>query len=738
MHWQTTMLAFLLSLSLGLNAAEDYAGFMRQGQTLLQQGQYFLALDELQSAQKMASDSVQQAQAAGWLGIVHYQMRHFDKADALLRLATDLNYGDAKDRARWLATLADIQGERGQAEDALRLYAEALQAAGNDPELTIAVRLGQAPFLAPEKRWAELQNIGDALRAIGNTEGGHARHLVNLGTQARGLGAEGLQLAYASLEQARQEAVGQPRVLAEALAGLAQLYEDQQRREEALSLDRRAIQAAQDADAHDLLLDLEWRQGRLHRALAQLPAALAAYQRAVEHIEAIRQDIPVEYHNGRSSFRETLEPVYLGLADLLLQQAAQQAGTAKLQSLRRARDAVELIKQSELEDFLGGRCAVQGAKRAPLETIEPKTAIVYPIILPDRLELLVSSGSELQQFTQPVAANTLQRLARKMAHSLRTGESDIQALAGEFYHWLIAPIKPWLEQHQVQTLVMVPDGVLRLIPLGALYDGEHYLVEHYAPATTLGLTLLETVPLQQQQNHKALLAGMSEAGPVVEHLPSIFIGALAGATGRGIDRLDAQRLLKEPVFRQKIKEQLSLPGVAQEIDSLRREIPNTLLMNESFTVSSFQRHLAEEPYSIVHIASHGVFGKTANTSFIMAYDNVINIDELETVLKSDTFKQQSVELLTLSACQTAEGDDRAPLGFAGVAIKTKVRSAIGTLWPVSDEAAAKLMAVFYKALAQPGISKAQALQQAQIAILREKGFENPFYWAPFILVGNWL
>lgn len=758
MHRHSFTLAFFFSFSLSLNAAEGFEGFLRQGQTHLQQGQYYLALDDGQSAQGSAANSVQQAQALGLLGLAHYQMRHFEKADALLHQAMDLGAGEAQERARWMVALANIQTERGQPEEAGRLYAQASQAVGDNPALALGIRLGQVQLLPPEKRLNELQEIRSALRNIGSAAD-RARYSVNLGTQARVLGAAGLKLAYESLEQARQDAVGQPRILAEALGGLAQLYEDQQRQDEASHLNRQAIQAAQSADARDLLLDLEWRQGRLHRALKQIPEALAAYERAVEHIEAIRQDIPVEYHDGHSSFRETLEPVYLGLADLLLQQASQQNGVPKVALLRHAREAVELIKRSEIEDFLGGRCAVQATKSALLESVESNTAVIYPVILPDRLELLVSSGNELQQFTQPVSAATLQGLARKMAHSLRMGHSDSQAIARQLHGWLIGPLEPWLRQHQVKTLVMVPDGALRLIPLSALHDGGHYLVERYALATSPGLTLMDPEPLQQRGG-KALLAGMSEPGAVVDHLPSLLLGALAGgATGRGVDadepprsralpaiqadtgetrQIDAERLRKEPALRQKLKEQLSLPGVGREMDSLRREMPNTLLMNEGFTVESFKQHIGAEPYSVVHIASHGVFGKTAATSFIMAYDDVINIDDLEGLLKSDKFKKQPVEMLTLSACQTAEGDDRAPLGLTGVALKAKVRSALGTLWPVSDEAAAKLMAVFYKALSQPGASKVQALQQAQIAILREKGMEHPFYWAPFILVGNWL
>jgi CHAT domain-containing protein len=769
MSWRPLIIGLYFISRFALGAATNsFEGYIGEAKNHLQQGQYHLTLDDLQSAQKLAATPEQQAQTNGMLGMAHFQMRHYEQAETFLRQAITLGAGDAKDRARWIATLAELQDNRGHSEDARRLYAEATKLADNNQELIIGIRLGQVDLLPPEQRFAELLRIRDMLGGI-TDPAMRARYLLNLGTQAKHLDAAGLKLAYDSFEQARQS-IGeqQPRLLAESLDGLAQLYEDQGRQDEALRLNRQAIQLAQSIEAHDLLLEMEWRQGRLYRSQQHIPDALAAYQNAVEHIEAIRHDIPVEYHNGRSSFRELLEPVYLGLADLLLAQANQQSGENKTALLRRARETVELIKQSELEDFLGGRCAVHGSKSALLEAVEPTTAIIYPILLPERLELLVSIGSEIQQYTQPVSAITLKNLAQHLARSLRKGKDDSQPIAQQLYHWLIAPVEPWLHQHQVQTLVMVPDGVLRLIPPAALHDGEHYLIENYAVAISPGLTLFEPAPLQKH-GIKVLLAGMSEPGSVVEHLPRIFLQAMVrGGSGRGIDmdddRLrsralpvsteesgdiadqtrkadverDVERLMRDPAFRQNLKGQLSLPGVAEEIDSLHKLIPNSLLMNEGFTVEAFKHQVIQEPYSVVHIASHGVFGKTAETSFLMAYDNVINIDDLEQLLKSDKFAKQPVELLTLSACQTAEGDDRAPLGLSGIALKAKVRSALGSLWPVSDEAASLLMAEFYKALSQPGTSKVQALRQAQIVLLKQKRLENPFYWSPFILAGNWL
>lgn len=757
------ILGFLLLSRLAFGADGNFDSILNEGKAHLRQSQYYLTLDDLQSARKLAVTPEQQTEVNGVLGLTHYQMRHYEQADTFLRQAI-AGVGKPMDRARWAATLAELQSNRGRSEDAQGLYSEALKLAGNDQQLIIGIRLGQALLMPSEQRLAELAQIHAMLGNLADPVE-RARSLLNLGTQAKQLNADGLKLAYDSFDQARQAAgTQQPRLLAESLGNLAQLYEDQKRDDDALRLNRQAIESAQSIEARDLLLELEWRQGRLSRDQQHIPEALAAYQHAIEHIEAIRQDIPVEYHNGRSSFREVLEPVYLGLADLLLTQAGQQSGEAKAASLRRARETVELIKQSELEDFLGGRCAVHSSKSALLEAVEPSTAIIYPILLPDRLELLVSSGREINQYTQPISAPALQKLAQHLARSLRKGKDDAKPMAQQLYRWLIAPIEPWLQQHQIKTLVMVPDGVLRLIPPAALHDGAHYLIENYALAVSPGLTLFEPAPLQQR-DLKVLLVGMSEPGSVVDHLPRIFLSAMAGARGgaRGVDmdnmprsralpvsldesggsrnldvERDVERLMKDPAFHQQIKEELSLPGVAQEIDSLRRLIPNSLLMNESFSVEAFKHQVVQEPYSIVHIASHGVFGKTAETSFVMAYDNVINIDDLEQLLKSEKFAKQPVELLTLSACQTAEGDDRAPLGLSGIALKAKVRSALGTLWPVSDEAASLLMAEFYKALSQPGTSKAQALRQAQIVLLKQDKLAKPFYWAPFILAGSWL
>lgn len=705
------------------------------GKTYLRQGQFNQALDIGISARRAAATPEQTAQTDGFLGLVHFQMRHYQQADTLLRTALTAEQGPEEDRARWMATLANLEFNRGRLDDASYLYAGAFKLAHNDQALTVNIRLGQANLLAPVLHLTELKNIFDLLPRLNNPPE-QSRFLINIGSQASSLGQAGVKLAYDAYRQAEQLAVGQPHLVAEALGGLAQLYEDDQRLEEALHLNDQAIQSAQTVNAREILLDLEWRKGRLHRGLNETESALAAYQHAVEHIEALRLDIPVEYPDGRSSFKETLQPIYLGLVDLQITLATQQQGAQRTQLLQRARQSMESLKQSEMEDFLGGRCALANSKRTVVDAVEARTALIYPLILADRLEVLVSVDGEVRLYTQNLPATTIQSVARKFSKALRNLSPDAKNLAQQLYGWLLAAPDPWLRERQVRTIVTVPDGVLRLVPFAALYDGEHYLIERYAVANSPGLTVLDPIPLQQVGG-KALLAGLSEPGPVVANLPATFFSAVANQSGRGGTIAQTEPSTVAP-DNQRLKQQLSLPGVAKEIDSLSQQMPNTALLNERFTVNNFKTLASENRYSIVHIASHGVLRGSEETSFIMAYDNVIHFSDLERWFQSDKFKEQPIQLLTLSACRTAEGDDRAPLGLSGIALKSKVRSAIGSLWPVADQATYELMVEFYRRLSQRGVGKAEALRQAQRVLLADARFEHPYFWASFILVGNWL
>ena len=181
-----------------------------------------------------------------------------------------------------------------------------------------------------------------------------------------------------------------------------------------------------------------------------------------------------------------------------------------------------------------------------------------------------------------------------------------------------------------------------------------------------------------------------------------------------------------------------LPNVIREVSAIQKLYGGKLLLNDQFRVAKMEKELKEELFTILHIASHGTLEKDVRNSFILAFDDKITMDRLSQLVGLFQFRESPLELLTLSACETAAGDDRAALGLAGVAIKAGARSALATLWFIDDAATSELVGEFYRQLRDPSLSKAVALQRAQLHILQDPERQHPSYWAPFLLINNWL
>jgi CHAT domain-containing protein len=203
--------------------------------------------------------------------------------------------------------------------------------------------------------------------------------------------------------------------------------------------------------------------------------------------------------------------------------------------------------------------------------------------------------------------------------------------------------------------------------------------------------------------------------------------------------VDSEDRAERPVgSRDDLIERLALPGAAAEIRGLAAVLPATVQLDQDFLRDAFAWEVSAEDYRIVHIASHGYFGGSPEQSFVLTYDEKLTVDDLSGLLRPKRISAAPIELLALSACHTAEGDDRTPLGLSGIALKSGARSVLGSLWPVNDEAARRLVLSFYRELREPGISKAAALAKAQNDLRRDPDFSHPVFWAPFIIVGNWL
>jgi len=182
----------------------------------------------------------------------------------------------------------------------------------------------------------------------------------------------------------------------------------------------------------------------------------------------------------------------------------------------------------------------------------------------------------------------------------------------------------------------------------------------------------------------------------------------------------------------------SLESVGAELDAIRLVYSGTTLKNRDVLLGRVEQELKDGAYSIVHFATHGEIGETSKKTFLLAWDGKITMDHFEQFMAPNRYRRNPVELLVLSACQTAAGNDRSGLGLAGIGLKAGARSSLATLWSVDDKAASELIAEFYRNLKAPAVSKAKALQKAQVKLLYELNYQHPYYWAPFLLIGNWL
>ncbi len=492
-------------------------------------------------------------------------------------------------------------------------------------------------------------------------------------------------------------ATGDSRAESYAWGYLGHLYEEESRYDEALTLTRRAVLAARKVSAPESLYRWQWQTGRVFKALGNWDEALQAYRRAVSTLQPIRNELLIGYR-GEEGFQELVAPLYYGMADLLLKQAGRgDSPEESKKSLIEARDTVEALKTAELEDYFKDEC-VAAAKQVDLGKVAANTAIIYPIILRDRLELLVNLPSGLRRYEVPVGARELTQRVRALRYKLEDRETrDYLSDAQKVYDWVVRPLEKDLLSLKIHTLVMVPDGELRTIPMAALHDGKEFLIQKYALAVTPGMSLTDPKPFNRE-GVNLLAMGLSE-----------------GVQGWA-----------------------ALPNVATELETLTELYGGTLLLNDEFVDSAVEENMKGKLFTLVHIASHGFVEADAQKSFILTYDGKIRMDRLAELIGLLRFRESPIELLTLSACQTAAGDYRAALGLAGVAVKAGARSALATLWFIDDKASSELIAEFYRELKKPDITKAVALQHAQVKILKNPEQAHPSFWAPFLLINNWL
>lgn len=500
-----------------------------------------------------------------------------------------------------------------------------------------------------------------------------------------------------TFRQARS--IGDQRAESYALGYLGGLYAQTQQWSDAQDLTQQALTLAQTIKATDITYLWQWQLGHILRTQGDITGALFAYTETLNTLQSLRSDLSATSTNVQFSFRESVEPVYRQLVDLLLQ-----SKEISQKNLKQAREVMEALQLAELENLLG--CSLQMALPVPIDrTVSPTAAVIYPIILDDRIAVILSlSGQPLRYYSTPLPLkpnleDQLEMLRQSFQTSGDAGPDSLK-MSEQVYGWLVRPAEADLEKSGVKTLVFVLDGALRNIPMAALHDGQQYLIEKYAVAVSPSLQLLQPQPVSARKP-EVLAAGISQKIP----------GFSAPA----------------------------LPEVRDELDQISEMTKSVVLRNQDFTRNALQTKINSRPFSVVHLATHGQFSSQPDQTYIRAWDDRVDINQLKTLLQSrEQSRSEAIELLVLSACSTAEGDKRAALGLAGVAVRSGARSTLASLWQVSDDSTAELMGHFYRTLsnrANSTVSKAKALQSAQLELLRK--YKAPYFWAGYVLVGDW-
>ncbi len=342
---------------------------------------------------------------------------------------------------------------------------------------------------------------------------------------------------------------------------------------------------------------------------------------------------------------------------------------------------------------------------------ELELMVITPEGVPVRVRI---SGTSRAQVMEAV-----RRFRNELTNPVKRNTKSYLPSSQQLYQWLVAPLEAELQAKGIQNLSFISDMGLRSIPMAALHDGKGFLIERYSVGSMPSLSLTDTSPANFK-NTQVLAMGASQ-----------------------------------------FADMNPLPGVEIEVSTITpQQWPGKSFLNQAFTLTNLKSQRQQQPFGIIHLATHAEFRSGDITqSFIQLWDTKLRLDQLRQM----NWHSPQVELLVLSACRTAVGDRNAELGFGGLAVKAGVKSALATLWYVSDEGSLGLMAEFYGQLRSAPI-KTEALRQAQLAMLRQNvrieggmlhtsvgnnvplppelananipNFSHPYYWSAFRMIGN--
>lgn len=522
-----------------------------------------------------------------------------------------------------------------------------------------------------------------------------------------------------------------------ALGKLGKLYESSKIYDKALGYTKKAREVIeQDLQGKDSLFLWEWQTAKILKEQNKIDEAIIAYKNARYSLEKVRQDILSENRNFQFDFRDEVEPIYRELLTLQLNSKSEQSynKTNKQNTLDLIDEleTMDSLKIGELQNYFGSDCILipkedyqDKSKKLSkkdkftkqLRTLigdDKQTAIFSSIILDNKTAIILtfSNGESVIKWIHINKQDLTRKLSnyrQQMEKSNLLG-SNYRQFAIELYNLIIKPFEEdenYLQLLQSSsenpaTLLFVQDGIFQTIPMAALFDEktEKYLVQKYAIVATPSILLLDRNN-SKINNLKVLAFGLNE-DKIIDDIP--FEG---------------------------------LSYVEKEINLIPNNKP---LINEKFNRKNLEQELNKQTYSVIHMATHGKAGVEPKDTFILTGEKgkeKLTITELDKIIRGATKRQNRIDLLAITACESAVGDERSALGIAGIAVQAGAKSTLASLWSVDDERTADLSIKFYTDLNNSDITKAQALRNAQMMFIESKDSPSPYFWAPFVLVGKW-
>ena len=428
---------------------------------------------------------------------------------------------------------------------------------------------------------------------------------------------------------------------------------------------------------------------RAYRASARDADAVAELGKAIAGLENLRGSF--RSLEIRTALFGNLQSVFDEAVDFYVAQGKPELALAASEASR-ARGMLDLQRKVASTPLNQRDAGTRPASLTQIQSaLQPRQLMVSYHQLPDKLIVWVISKDTLQVRALPASADQMRLAVARFRQQIEAEDKAVLVTAKNLYATLIGP----LTLAPQQDIIFVPHKSLHLLPFQALHDGSQWIIQNHAISTVLSASLL--IPGRQQNAEKSLAAlGNPDLGRV----------------------------------------EWSLPGAEREVKAIQAFYPKSDIYLNKDASKTKLIEIAPKA-SVVHVAAHGVVDEIDPMFSVLKLATLGAVGSDMEARELATLDLSKARLVSLSACNSgvgkvAQGDEF--MGFKRALFSAGAASALISLWPVDDDSTQILMTDFHKRWKDQSLT--HAMQAAQIKVLSDPKYANPFHWAAFTLVGD--